>query len=100
MAQFSQPSELQQRSRAIKGVMERAFGKGKVRIRMGRGTSWGWAHIHIAYRPRSLDEAHQLNLLCVKLLDAAKVPLGTHWPDDGFNRECKKLSIHFERVEA
>jgi hypothetical protein len=46
------PSATATRNRAIKTVLERRFGRGKVRVTGGRGTAYGWVHVTVnAPRP-------------------------------------------------
>lgn len=87
-----------ERNRALKRVMENAFGRGKVAVRGSRGTAYGWVTLRIAYAPRNRREAEELRAEVWRLIRAAKIEIGTYGYDDpgsdyGYG---STISINFE----
>ncbi len=90
--------EIAERNRALKKVLEQAFGRGKVRVRGSRGTAHGWVSVRIAFAPRNLRESQELRSQVMALIAAAKIEIGTYGYDDpgsdyGFG---KTINISFE----
>lgn len=84
-----------ERNRAIKSVMEQAFGRGRVRVRGSRGTAYGWVDVRISWAPRDADQSSAMRSLVWRLLDAAGLSgeIGTYGYDDagsdyGYGRKC------------
>ena len=71
-----------ERNRALKKVLEQAFGRGKVRVRGSRGTAHGWVSVRIAFAPRNLRESQELRSQVMALIAAAKIEIGTYGYDD------------------
>src|SRR5260221_10773496 len=71
-----------ERNRAIKKVLEQAFGRGKVTVRGSRGTAYGWVTVHIAYAPRDENEHRELKSKVWDLLNAKQIEIGTYGYDD------------------
>ena len=69
--------EIRERNLAIKRLLEKAFGKGKVKTRGGRGTAYGWVHIDIAYAPRNRREDMELRPLVERLILTAGIQIGS-----------------------
>jgi hypothetical protein len=87
-----------ERNRALKKVLEQAFGRGKVRVRGSRGTAYGWVSVKIAFAPRNLRESQELRSKVMALIAAAKIEIGTYGYDDpgsdyGFG---KTINVTFE----
>ena len=70
------------RNRALKKILEQAFGRGKIRVRGSRGTAYGWVRVHIGYAPRNSRESQELRLHVQQLIKAAKIEIGTYGYDD------------------
>ena len=90
--------EIAERNRALKKVLEQAFGRGKVRVRGSRGTAHGWVSVRIAFAPRNLRESQELRSQVMALIAAAKIEIGTYGYDDpgsdyGFG---KTINVSFE----
>jgi hypothetical protein len=87
-----------ERNRALKTLLEQAFGKGKVSVKGHRGTAAGWATVKIAHAPRNQREAQELRAQVWKLIGAGKVKIPTYGYDDPGSDyghgNC--LHIHFE----
>ncbi len=75
-------TEIANRNRQIKKVLEQAFGRGKVTVRGSRGTAYGWVTVNIDYAPRSRDEERELTAKVWQLFAAAKIEIGTFGYDD------------------
>lgn len=71
-----------EKNRAIKKLLEQAFGRGKVRVRGGRGTSHGWVYINIAHAPKNQAVWRELLVKVDQLLAAGKIEIGTYGYDD------------------
>ena len=71
-----------ERNRALKKVVEKAFGRGKVRVKGSRGTAHGWVSVKIAHHPRNNREAQELRSLVNGLIAAAGIEIGTYGYDD------------------
>jgi hypothetical protein len=90
--------EIAARNRAIKKVVEQAFGKCKVSVRGSRGTAYGWVRVHISHSPRNYRERRELESLVSSLISSAKINVGTYGYDDpgsdyGFG---SKIHIDFD----
>ena len=66
-----------ERNRAIKKVLEKAFGRGKITVRGSRGTAYGWVSVHIACAPKDRQHLDQLTAKVWELFGAAKIEIGT-----------------------
>ena len=71
-----------ERNRALKKVLEQAFGRGKVRVRGSRGTAYGWVSVKIEHSPRNWRETEELRGKVMQLIAAAKIEIGTYGYDD------------------
>ena len=71
-----------ERNRAIKKLLEQAFGRGKVTVKGSRGTAYGWVRVHIAYSPRNNREAQELRSEVSRLIKVGKIEIGTYGYDD------------------
>lgn len=69
--------EVAKRNRALKKLLEQAFGRGKVRVRGSRGTAYDWVTCDIAYAPETWDKAKELEGRVMQLIRAAKIHIGT-----------------------
>jgi hypothetical protein len=69
------------RNRAIKNVLEKAFGPGKVWVRGGKGTSHGWVYLYVDVEVSSARWS-ALRIEIMSLLKAAKIEIGTYGYDD------------------
>ena|SRR5260221_8413264 len=90
--------EIAERNRAIKKVLEQAFGRGKVTVRGSRGTAYGWVRVHIAYSPRNRRESQELRSQVSQLIKAARIVIDTYGYDDpgsdyGFG---SKINVDFD----
>ena len=88
-----------ERNRALKKVLEQAFGRGKVRVRGSRGTAYGWVTCNIAYAPRNWSEAKGLDALVMRLLAAAGIQIGTSGTPSDMGADYgwgSKIHINFE----
>jgi hypothetical protein len=72
-------TDIAERNRQIKKVLEQAFGRGNVTV---RGTAYGWVRVRIGYAPRNSREARELRLQVTALIAAAKIEIGTYGYDD------------------
>lgn len=87
------PSGTATRNRAIKAVLERAYGKGLVRVTGSRGTGYGWVRVAIAI-PSPLAQAwHDERSRIVRLIIDAGIDLGSY--DSADYGAGYKLSIDF-----
>ena len=57
-----------ERNRALKKVLEQAFGRGKVRVQGSRGTAYGWVSVRIAHAPRNMRESQELRSQVMALI--------------------------------
>jgi hypothetical protein len=70
-----------QRNRIIKTTLEKEYGKGKVWVRGSRGTAYGWVDVFVDIEISSVQWASERQKIR-KLLDDAKVEIGTYGYDD------------------
>lgn len=87
--------EIAARNRAIKKVVEEAFGRGKVTVRGHRGTSYGWVTINIDYAPRNNEEWRELDSKVRALIRAAGIPTSKFYSDEGATYAC--MHVNFDR---
>jgi hypothetical protein len=71
-----------ERNRAIKKILETAFGRGKVTVKGSRGTAYGWVTVHIAHAPRNRQELQELTAKVWQLFRADKIEIDTYGYDD------------------
>ena len=71
-----------ERNRAIKKLLERSFGHGKVTVRGSRGTAYGWVSVHISYAPRDREHRQAIIDMIWKMFSAANIQIGTYGYDD------------------
>jgi hypothetical protein len=69
------------RNRAIKNVLEKAFGPGKIWVRGGKGTSYGWVYLYVDVEVSSV-KWRELRTEIMNLLKAAKIDIDTYGYDD------------------
>lgn len=76
--------QIAERNRAIKRVLETAFGRGRVRVRGSRGTAHGWVHVEIDWTPRDTEQSREMTALVWDLLTAAGLDaeIGSYGYDD------------------
>ena len=89
-----------ERNRALKKVLEQAFGRGKVSVRGSRGTAYGWVSVNIDFAPRNWRESEELRGKVMQLIAAAGIEIGTYGYDDpgsdyGFG---KTINVSFRAV--
>lgn len=88
-----------ERNRAIKRVLENAFGRGKVSVRGSRGTAYGWVDVKIDWTPRDIDQSREMQTHVWALLTAAKLDqeIGTYgYNDPGSDYGCgREIHISF-----
>ena len=90
-------TDIAERNRQIKKLVSKAFAPHKVTVRGHRGTAFGWVSINIDYAPRDWRERQELNAQVCRLLDTAKLEVGTFGYDDpgsdyGYGR---KMHVNF-----
>lgn len=88
-----------ERNRALKKLLETAFGRGKVRVRGARGTAFGWVTCKIAYAPRNWSEAKALEALIMRLVATAGIKIGTFGTPGDMGCDYgwgSKIHINFE----
>lgn len=87
------PSGTATRNRAIKAILEGAYGKGLVRVTGATGTAHGWVHVKIAI-PRPTGEAyHDTRADVMRLIDAAGIQIGRY--DSGDYGAGREITIDF-----
>jgi hypothetical protein len=69
------------RNRAIKALLEKAFGPGKVWVRGSRGTAYGWVHVYVDVEVSSASWS-ALRIEVMALIKAAEIEIGTYGYDD------------------
>ena len=52
-----------QRNRAIKTLLEKHYGKGRVWVRGSRGTAYGWVHVYISISTRLIMSRANIALM-------------------------------------
>ena len=74
-----------QRNRAIKTLLEKHYGKGRVWVRGSRGTAYGWVHVYIDLNEADYeqgkyrsDESRKVQ----QLIRDANIEIGTYGYDD------------------
>lgn len=88
-----------ERNRALKKILETAFGRGKVSVRGSRGTAYGYVTASIDWTPLDVDQRREMEALVWQLIRKAGIDkhIGTYGYDDpgsdyGYGSE---LSIGF-----
>ena len=88
-----------ERNRAIKRVLETAFGKGRVRVRGARGTAYGWLTVSIDWTPRDADQSREMHGHVWDLLTAAGLEkhIGSYgYADPGSDYGCgRNIRLNF-----
>lgn len=92
-------SDIAERNRRLKKLLEAAFGRGKVSVKGSRGTSYGWVTVNIAYAPRDRAEHDELQKKVWHIVKAGQIEIGTYGYDDlgsdyGYG---SKIHINFEQ---
>jgi hypothetical protein len=87
-----------ERNRAIKKLLESAFGRGKIRVKGHRGTASSWVSVYIGHAPRNQRETQELLALVKSLIAKAKIEIDTYGYDDpgsdyGYG---STISVNFE----
>jgi hypothetical protein len=88
-----------QRNNAIKKLLEKEYGKGKVWVRGSRGTAYGWVNVYIDLGiEQSFSYREQYAKASKLIADAADIKIGTYGYDDpgsdyGYGR---KINFTFE----
>jgi hypothetical protein len=69
-----------QRNRAIKTLLEKHYGKGKVWVRGSRGTAYGWVSVYIDLdgKEDTADQRRKAN----ELISTAGIEIGTYGYND------------------
>lgn len=93
-------TNIAERNRNLKKLMQKAFAGHKITVRGSRGTAYGWVTLHIGYSPRNVREAQELRAEVWNLINAAKIEIGTYGYDDpgsdyGYGKE---IHIDFDAV--
>jgi hypothetical protein len=86
------------RNQAIKALLEKAFGPGKVWVRGSRGTAYGWVHVYVDVEVSSASWSKLRNKI-EALIKAAGIDVGTYGYNDpgsdyGFG---SKINITFNK---
>jgi hypothetical protein len=71
-----------QRNRALKALLEREYGKGKVWVRGSRGTAYGWISVYIDYAGDGDHNGREERRKINKLIADANIEIGTYGYDD------------------
>lgn len=88
-----------ERNRALKKLLLKAFGAGKVRVRGSRGTAYGWVTCDIAYAPRDWSEAKALEAKVMRLIAVAGIKIGTYGTPGDMGADYgwgSKIHVNFE----